>query len=132
MGEVLPQAQFLVSTLPNTAETHKMVGAAEFAALPKGAGFISIGRGQAIDEAALIASLQSGHVGGAVLDVFEQEPLPESSPLWAMDNVVISAHCAVDDLQSYLQRAVDIFADNVRRYLGGKPLDNVIDTRLGY
>lgn len=132
LHDALPQAQFVVSILPNTLETRKLFGAREFAALPAGAGFVSIGRGQSIDEAAMIEALRSGRLSGAILDVFEEEPLPPQSPLWSMNNVVISAHCAVDDLESYLQRSIDIFADNVRRYLGGKSLDNVIDTKLGY
>jgi phosphoglycerate dehydrogenase-like enzyme len=132
LGTVLPQAQFLVSTLPNTPETRHLLGAPEFRLLPNGAGFVSLGRGQVVDEGALADALRSGKLGGAVLDVFEEEPLPAASPLWSLDNVVLSAHCAVDDLENYLQRAVDVFADNVKRYLAGKPLENVIDTKLGY
>lgn len=130
--EVLPRATFLICTLPNTPQTKHILGALEFGRMPNGAGFISLGRGQVVDEKALFSELQSGKLGGAVLDVFEEEPLPASSPLWSLDNVIISAHCAIDDLDNYLQRAIDIFADNVRRYLGGKTLENVIDTKLGY
>ena len=129
---VLPRAQFLVSTLPNTPETRDLVGAEEFALLPKGAGFVSIGRGQVVDESALAASLVAGHLGGAVLDVFQQEPLPAESPLWAMENVVITPHCGVDDLATYLPRALEIFCNNLDRYLRGAPLDNVVDCSLGY
>ncbi|HWK97282.1 MAG TPA: D-2-hydroxyacid dehydrogenase [Pseudolabrys sp.] len=132
LADVLPQAKFLISTLPNTAETKHLLGSLEFGRMPDGAGFVSLGRGQVVDEKALASALQSGKLGGAVLDVFEEEPLPASSPLWDLDNVVLSAHCAVDDLENYLQRAVDVFADNVARYLDGKPLQNVIDTKLGY
>lgn len=132
LGDVLPRATFLICTLPNTAETKHLLGSLEFGRMPNGAGFISLGRGQVVDEKALVSALQSGKLGGAVLDVFEDEPLPASSPLWTLDNVVLSAHCAVDDLDNYLQRAIDIFADNVRRYLAGKTLENVIDTKLGY
>ncbi|MGW9331124.1 D-2-hydroxyacid dehydrogenase [Bosea sp. NPDC055594] len=132
LESVLPQADFLVSTMPNTPEARRRIGAPQFALLPKGAGFLSIGRGQAIDEPALIKALRSGHLGGAVLDVFEVEPLPEASPLWEMENVVISAHCAIDDLDAYLARAIDIFIANLRRLLAGEPLENVVDTSLGY
>ena len=132
LNDMLPRAQFLISTLPNTVETKHLLGALQFGRMPNGAGFVSLGRGQVVDEVALVAALQSGKLGGAVLDVFEEEPLPESSPLWGLNNAVLSAHCAVDDLENYLQRAIDIFADNVRRYIDGKPLENVIDTKLGY
>ena len=132
LHDALTGVDFLVVTLPNTRETHKIVDAGALARLAPGAGFVSIGRGQVVDEAALIAALASGQLGGAVLDVFETEPLPKSSPLWSMDNVLISAHCAVDDLEAYLPRAIDIFIDNLQRYLDGNPLRNLIDRDLGY
>lgn len=129
---VLPEADFLVVTLPNTEATRKIIGRREFAALKRGAGFISIGRGQVIDQAALIDALASGHLGGAVLDVFEAEPLPPDSPLWQFDNVLVSAHCGVDDLDAYVPRAVDLFLGNVARYLAGDELLNRVDPSLGY
>lgn len=132
LHEALPQAHFVVNILPNTTETRNLIGAREFAALRAGAGFVNIGRGQSVDEAAMVEALRSGQLCGAILDVFQEEPLPAQSPLWSMSNVLISAHCAVDDLESYLQRAIDLFFGNVRRYLDGKPLENVIDGRLGY
>ena len=80
----------------------------------------------------MAAALASGHVSGAVLDVFETEPLPSGSPLWGMDNVLITPHCGVDDLSGYLPRALTIFLDNVERYLSGAPLENVVDLARGY
>lgn len=132
LHEALSQAHFVVNILPYTPETRNLIGMREFAALRTGAGFVNIGRGQSVDEAAMIEALRSGQLGGAVLDVFQEEPLPTRSPLWSMPNVMISAHCAVDDLENYLQRAIDIFSGNARRYLNGKPLENVIDRELGY
>jgi phosphoglycerate dehydrogenase-like enzyme len=132
LESVLPKADFLVSTLPNTPEATKRLAAPQFALMPRGAAIVSIGRGQAIDEPALVESLRSGHLGGAALDVFDVEPLPEDSLLWDMENVVISAHCAIDDLDAYLARAIDIFIANVRRYLAGETLENIVDTSLGY
>jgi phosphoglycerate dehydrogenase-like enzyme len=128
----LREADFLIVTLPNAPHTRKLVGAEAFAAMPKGAGFVSIGRGQVVDEQALVAALQSGHLGGAVLDVFEEEPLPANSPLWTLANVILSAHCSVDDLDAYLPRAMDVFVRNLRRYLDGQPLENLVDRKLGY
>lgn len=132
LHSALGRADFLIVTLPNAPHTRKLVGADAFAAMPKGAGFVSIGRGQVVDEAALVAALKSGHLGGAVLDVFEEEPLPAASPLWALDNVILSAHCGVDDLEAYLPRAIDVFVRNVLRYLDGQPLENLVDRKLGY
>jgi phosphoglycerate dehydrogenase-like enzyme len=129
---VLPEADFLVVTLPNTPATRKIIGRREFAALKRGAGFVSIGRGQVVDQSALVEALQSGHLGSAVLDVFEVEPLPQDSPLWNLDNVVVCAHCGVDDLDAYVPRALDLFLRNVSRYLSGEELLNRIQPELGY
>jgi phosphoglycerate dehydrogenase-like enzyme len=132
LPDALARTDFLVVTLPNTQDTRRLMGAREFACMPEGAGLVSIGRGQVIDEAALVAALASKHLSGAVLDVFEKEPLPPESPLWEMENVVITPHCGVDDLSGYLPRALNIFLDNVERYLSGAPLENVVDLTHGY
>jgi phosphoglycerate dehydrogenase-like enzyme len=130
--DVLPEADFLVVTLPNTPATRKIIGRREFAALKRGAGFISMGRGPVVDEVALVEALTSGGLGGAVLDVFEVEPLPADSMLWDFQNVVICAHCAVDDLDAYVPRAVDLFLRNVARYLAGEELLNRVEPESGY
>ena len=95
--------------------------------LPKGAILINIGRGAVVDEPALIKALQSGHLRGVGLDVFEVEPLPESSPLWAMDNVIISPHSgSTSDSENAL--ITDIFCENIKNYLEGKPMINIFNT----
>lgn len=132
LAEALDGADFLVCTLPNTPETVHLVNAEVLAGLKRGAGFVSIGRGEVVDESALIEALNSGQIGGAVLDVFETEPLPPESPFWHMDNVLVCAHCGVDDLDAYLPRAIEIFVDNLQRYLDGKPLRNLVNRQLGY
>jgi phosphoglycerate dehydrogenase-like enzyme len=120
-----------VIACPHTAETHHLVGAAELAALPAGALVVNIARGAIIDERALVDALSSGHLGGAALDVFETEPLPAASPLWAMPNVLVSPHRAsVVDAEN--GQIVDLFIDNLRRYLDGRPLRNVYDRDRGY
>ena len=121
----------LVVAVPYTAATHHMIGATELAALPAGAFVVNIARGGVIDEAALVASLADGHLGGAALDVFEREPLPSESPLWEMPNVLVSPHRAsVVDAENRL--IVDLFADNLRRFLDDRPLRNVYDRDRGY
>ncbi len=131
LDDVLRRSDVLVLTLPLTRETRGLVGAREFALLPRGAFLVNIGRGQLIDESALIDALQSGHLGGAGLDVFAREPLPETSPLWNLPNVILSPHVS-GGFPGYMDHVVALFCDNLRRYLTGQPLRNVVDTALGY
>ena len=128
---MLPLADVVVMIAPHTPQTDKMLGAAEFAAMRDGAFFINIGRGATVDEPALITALQSGKLGGAALDVFAEEPLPTESPLWEMDNVLVSPHSAsTSDREN--ERITGLFCDNLRRYLDGRPLRNVLDTERLY
>ena len=92
---------------------------------------INISRGKTIKEEDLILALQSGIIGGAGLDVFEEEPLPSDSPLWDMDNVIITPHYA-GSTPDYFNRAISIFCDNLERYLKGVPLLNRVDKKRGY
>ncbi len=108
-----------------------MIGAEELALLPRGAVFINIGRGRLVDEPALIEALRSGHLGGAGLDVFANEPLPEDSPLWTLPNVLISPHSgSTSDREN--SRLTELFCDNLRRFLAGQPLRNVLDRKRLY
>ena len=132
LKQVLPQADFVVATLPLTRETRGLVGRAELDLLPRHAGLVNLGRGAVIDNDALADKLRAGELSGAVLDVFPAEPLPAASPLWTTPNLIISPHCAVDDSTAYAERALDIFLDNLQRYLAGRRLVNVVDKRLGY
>ncbi len=131
LRELLPQADFLVLVAPHTDETEGMIGASELAALPRGAALVNIGRGALVDEPALVDSLTSGHLGGAYLDVFAEEPLPADSPLWEMPNVLVSPHSAsTSDREN--RRITELFTDNLRRWLDGRPLRNVLDTERLY
>ena len=129
--EVLRVSEVLVITLPFTRETNRLIGARELALLPRGACVINVGRGGIVDEAALLEALRSGHLGGAGLDVFEEEPLPEGSPLWEAPGMIITSHCA-GAFAGYMDRAVPLFCENLRRYLAGRPLQNVVDVSRGY
>ncbi|MDP7259653.1 MAG: NAD(P)-dependent oxidoreductase, partial [Anaerolineales bacterium] len=106
-------------------------GAAEFAMMKAGAIFVNVARGKVVDEAALIATLQNGQLGGALLDVFETEPLATSSPLWQLPNVIISPHVAGFS-PHYDERALQVFAENLRRYLSNQPLLNGVDFQKRY
>jgi phosphoglycerate dehydrogenase-like enzyme len=130
---MLADADALVVTLPHTSETEHMIDGAAFAAMKPGAAFVNIGRGRVIDEEALIEALRCGRIAFAGLDVFETEPLPRSSPLWDMPNVLISPHSSsvVPALHS---RVVDLFCYNLRCYLDGRISDmrNILDKRELY
>jgi phosphoglycerate dehydrogenase-like enzyme len=129
--EMLPQADWVVITAPLTPETKGMIGERELRALKKSACIINISRGPVIQEQALIQALREGWIAGAGLDVFEEEPLPDSSLLWDMENVIITGHYA-GGTPHFLDRLMEIFLENLRRYQTGEPLFNVVDKRLGY
>ncbi len=132
LRDALKDADFLVVAAPLTAETRGMIGGGELDCLKPGAGVVNIGRGPIVDEAALRTRLNSGRLGGAILDVFAEEPLPPDSPLWTTKNTVVMPHVSSDDPAQYLPRALDIFFDNLQRMLDGKEMRNVIDPALGY
>ncbi|MBN1138075.1 MAG: D-2-hydroxyacid dehydrogenase [Anaerolineae bacterium] len=129
--ELLPEADFVVLTVPATHETMGLFGEREFKAMKETAYLVNIGRGGTIDERALVKALQAGWIAGAGLDVFETEPLPADSPLWKLENVIITAHYA-GSTPHYEERAMAIFLDNLRRYRAGQALNNVVDKTLGY
>ncbi|MDO5747926.1 MAG: D-2-hydroxyacid dehydrogenase [Actinomycetaceae bacterium] len=120
-------AHVLVNALPGTPSTKAMISHQVLAALAPGAIVVSIGRGSAIDEGALIAHIRSGHIGFAALDVFEREPLANDSPLWDMDNVLIAPHTACFTKKEP-ENIVRLFANNLTRFIDGQPLRNPINT----
>jgi phosphoglycerate dehydrogenase-like enzyme len=132
LHKALPRADFLVITTPLTPETRGLVGRRDLDLLPRHAGVVNIGRGPVLDQAALAEKLARGELGGAVLDVVDREPLPPESPLWTTPNVIITPHCAVDDGLQYAARCLDIFLDNLRRYLAGRRLRNRVEPARGY
>lgn len=128
---LLAESDYVVVAAPLTPETRQLIGADELRQMKPSAVLINVGRGLIIDEQALIAALRDGTIAGAGLDVTEQEPLPTESPLWGMDNVVITPHISADTPR-YADRAADIVCDNLRRYLAGEPLRNIVDVTRGY
>lgn len=127
----LPDADFLVLTLPSTRETHTIIGAAELAAMKPGAWLVNVARGNLVDEPALLDALSAGRLGGAVLDAFVQEPLPAEHPLWQLENVIISPHSSWRSSRLD-ERQVELFGDNLERFLDGRSLRNVVDLEAGY
>jgi phosphoglycerate dehydrogenase-like enzyme len=131
IGEVLPDVDALILACPLTEQTRNLIGARELRLMRPGAVLVNVSRGQVVDEDALIEALGSGHLGGAFLDVFATEPLPASSPLWGMPNVVISPHSA-STVVAENALLTDLFTDNLQRWLAGRPLRNVYDRAAGY
>ncbi len=131
LASMARECDFLVVTTPLTDDTHHLVSAAVLKAMKKTAVLINVARGAVVDEAALIETLQVRRIGGAALDVFEQEPLPPESPLWKLDNVIVAPHIA-GSFSTYDEKGALLFAENLERYLDGRPLLNRVQRERGY
>jgi phosphoglycerate dehydrogenase-like enzyme len=131
LSRLLAESDYVVLSMPLTPETRGMIGEAELRSMKPTAALINIARGPVVDEEALIRGLREGWIAAAALDVFDKEPLPSDSPLWEMENVIVSPHIS-GGTEIYNVRAVDIFCDNLRRYLAGESLRNVVDPERGY
>ena len=129
--DMLPQCDYVVVLAPLTPETRHLFNAHAFATMKPSAVFLNLARGSLVDEPALIEALKKGQIAGAGLDVFEQEPLSSDSQLWSLDNVIISPHVAGFTFK-YDDRASDLFAENLRRYLHNEPLLNEVERERGY
>lgn len=129
LRSALARADFVVLTVPLSSATRGLIGAAELGAMKPSAWLINIARGPIVDEAALLETLQARRIGGAVLDVFDAEPLPPEHPLWTLDNVAITPHVSGP---STPREIAPIFNDNLRRYLAGRPLRHLVDRARQY
>jgi phosphoglycerate dehydrogenase-like enzyme len=131
LNDVLAQSDYVVIAAPLTSDTRKLIDADRLAAMKPGACLINVGRGPQVDEVALADALRTGRIAGAALDVFETEPLPADSPLWSADNLLITPHTA-GLTEKLWPRHYQLFSENLRRYLAGKPLLSIVDKRRGY
>jgi len=133
LKEMLSGADVVLASAPLTPTTRHMLSDPEFTAMKSSAIVINVGRGPVIDEAALIRALRDQKIAAAALDVFEHEPLATDSPLWDMQNVLISPHCT-DRTKNpdWLDLSMQAFIENFRRYVKGEPLENVVDKQAGY
>jgi glyoxylate/hydroxypyruvate reductase len=129
LEQVLARAQIVVTLLPATSATENLLDARKLALLPRGAAIINPGRGSLIDDSALLAALDAGHVGHATLDVFRTEPLPPEHPFWAHPHVTVTPHIAAETRP---ETAARVIADNIRRALAGEPLLHLVDRAAGY
>jgi phosphoglycerate dehydrogenase-like enzyme len=127
----LPRADFVLVSAPHTDASHHMIGARELALLKPGAGLVNYSRANLVDYDALRVKLAAGEMS-AVLDVFDPEPLPESSPLWRTPNVIITPHCSSDDRNEYTPRTLDLVLRNVQRFMEGRPLVNRVSRKHQY
>lgn len=126
-----PRADAIVVSVPLLPATRGLIGERDFAAMKRSALLVDVSRGGVIDGAALLAALQSGRIAGAALDVFETEPLPEDSPFWALDNLILSPH-ASGVYEGWDMDSFEMFLENLARWRRGEPLKNVVDPDRGY
>jgi phosphoglycerate dehydrogenase-like enzyme len=131
IDRALPKADFVIVTTPLTAQTRGLMNRERLSLLEPHAGFMNIGRSPIVDYAALTQMLAKGELSGAVLDVFDQEPLPADSPLWTTPNLVVMPHISCDDPR-YIDQLFDTWFANLERYLAGRKLKNIVDRKLGY
>lgn len=131
LDRLLAQSHYVINVTPSTPETRGLFSGARFQCMNRGARFINVGRGDAVDEEALANALGSGRLAGAALDVFAEEPLSEASPLWGLDNLLVSPHMS-GDVKGSDAALISQFKDNLQRFLRGEPLENVVDKRKGY
>jgi phosphoglycerate dehydrogenase-like enzyme len=129
--EALGQADYVVNILPHTADTEHSVGKKEFAAMKPRAVYVNVGRGKTTCETALVEALKTGPIAAALLDVTETEPLPKDSPLWDLENVLLTPHYAGFH-EDYNGLAMEVALENLGHYLRGEPLRNLVDKSAGY
>ena len=132
LDSLLPGADFLLVTVPATPETRGLIDGRRLALMKPSAGLINMGRASVVDYEALASALRAEELVGAVLDVFDVEPVPESSPLWDVPNLIMTPHMSSDDALTYTPRTLDLVFENLARLLDGKPLKNRVDPSLGY
>jgi len=131
MAAMLGHCDYVVVAAPLTPETRHMISDAQFAAMRPNAVILNVGRGPVIDQAAMVRALTEKRIRGAGLDVFEKEPIPAGDPIWKLDNVLLSPHCA-DHTKDWLNDAMLFFLKQYGRFEKGEPLENVVQKQLGY
>lgn len=133
LDRLLPLADFVSLSLPNSPQTQKVIGAKQFAEMKDSAILVNVGRGSAVDTDALVAALNGGQIGGAVIDVVDQEPLPAEHPLWDAPHLVLTPHVTGNyNLPETLRRIVSLSLRNLAAYLNGQPMESVVDFTTGY
>ena len=132
LDSALPEADFVVLATPLTSETRNLLDRRRIGLMKKGAGFLNIGRAGSVEHETLIEALGCGALSGAILDVHDPEPLPDSSPLWHAENLILTPHVTSDDLDEYMPKTLDLVFANAARLMRGDPLLNAVNPALGY
>ena len=132
IDDILPRADYVFVSLPSTPQTVGLFDRRRLERMKPGAGIVNVGRSSAMDYEALSDLLRAGHLSGAIIDVFDPEPLPPDSPLWHVPNLVVTPHVSADDGDNYVPITLDILFNNLRRHIRGEPLQNVVRPDLGY
>jgi phosphoglycerate dehydrogenase-like enzyme len=131
VGNVIASSDVLVLAAPWTGATDRLLDGQTIATMKRGAVVVNVARGQLVDEAALASALASGHLGGAVLDVFNEEPLPPASPFWSLPNVIVTPHTS-GFRADHWDAVIDLFDEQLRRFIDGRKLLNEVDCEAGY
>ncbi|SVA90056.1 uncharacterized protein METZ01_LOCUS142910 [marine metagenome] len=132
LDDVLPHADILYMALPETPETLQLIDRRRLNLLKHSCGIVNVGRQSAIDYQALSEMLESGRLAGAILDVFNPEPIVSDSPYWNVPNLIITPHVSSDELESYIPLTLNLFFKNLELFLSNKPLVNQVNKELGY
>jgi phosphoglycerate dehydrogenase-like enzyme len=132
LAEVLPKADFVLMATPLTPETENLLDRQKQALIKPGAGIINVGRAGTMDYDALVENLNRGHFSGAIIDVFDPEPLPADSPLWTTPNLLVTPHVSADDGNTYVEMTLGLVFENLERYFKGQELKNLVRPELGY
>ena len=130
--KALPKADIVLLSTALTSKTKHLMNEAQFSAMKPGSGFINMSRGELVEQEALIKALKSGHIASALIDVAFPEPQPPESPLWDAPNLVIAPHVLSDDIDQYVPRTLEIFFENIRNHIAGKPLRNLVNLQQEY
>ena len=131
LASMVKECDFVAITVPLTNATHGLYSEKVIKAMKKGSFLVNIGRGGVLDEDALLEALEAGKIGGAALDVFTTEPLPEDHPLWDAPNMIVTPHLAGVSV-NYFARAALVFEENLRRYVASERLLNLVNRESGY
>lgn len=131
LPELLSMSDYVVLALPLTAQTEAVINEDTLRSARRGSWLINVARGALVDERALVRALRDGPLGGAILDTFRQEPLPENSPLYRLSNCIVTPHTSWSS-RAVIERTLDVFSENLRRYRAGEPLNYVVDPAAGY
>ena len=131
LGSILERSDYVVLCVPLTPETHHLIGEADLRRMKPSASLINIARGPVVDQVALIRALKEGWIASAAVDVTDPEPLPADSELWLQPNLIITPHIS-GSIENYLPKATELFLANLRRYVAGEPLRNLVKPELGY